>query len=372
MKNSFKVKVLKPNNYGALEITSLVFGPDGNVYGGVTGHKHHLFFKFDPSKEKFTDLGSPAHSEVDIHTGKTGIVTQKIHHSLVVDSTNGIVYGGTGRNISVMSPWFRFDDEDGGRLFSYNVYTGKSKDLGIALPKQWIFCLTASFDFKYLYCLTAPLNNLVSYEISTGRKKVLGQIHGVIRGDSVASHEIICDEKGNLYGSCRNGVLFKYDIKKEKIFETDIKLPGNDLRIDSLTRHDNGLIYGGTWESGYLFSFNPVKGKIRLIGKPNLKGTRLPALRVSPVNGKIYGAAGGGDTYDKVGAMFFEYDPKKDKIRNFGNVEIKDKKIKAARIHALTIGNDNTVYLGETGSGRAKQAERTGVNPYLYICNVFV
>ena len=150
------------------------------------------------------------------------------------------------------------------------------------------------------------------------------------------------------------------------MIETDIKLPGDDIRIDSLLRVDN-VIYGGTWENGYLFSFDPHGGTIETLGKPNDNGPRLPALVLR--DGRIYGAAGGGSQYNTRSAFLFEYDPHNGKLTEIGDVFDSENNIRAQRIHAMAVGQDGCIYAGETGAENIEAGE-TGLMAYFFICKL--
>lgn len=365
------VDVLKVPIEGAVEVVSLIFGKDGMLYGGVTGDKGHLLFRYDPDTGKITDLGDKIISGNIIYDEMGNPVKQKIHKALVV-SPDGKIYGGTGQNIGIPSPHYRTEDDEGGHVFIYNPLTDKSSDLGIPVAHEWIINLTCDHEGENIYGMTYPLNHVFRCDLKKGNIRIIGQLHGGTYGDSGCSHEIICDLEGNVYGSYSIGYLFKYDVKKDKLIETNIKIPGGDYRIDSLAMNEDGIIYGGTWESGHLFSFNSQKEEIRDIGQPN-KGPRLPAIAIK--DGILYGAAGGGDTYNTRRSFLFLYDIRNDKLQEVGDIICKSKGIQGQRMHKMAISNDTTIYMGETGTEVLKHTNKKieekyielGTHPYLFM-----
>jgi hypothetical protein len=360
-----RVEALRCDLPGASEVVSLTTGKDGAIYGGTTGDKGHLFFRFDPATRSVTDLGRLVKSGTQLHT-RSRPIEQKIHHALV-SAPDGAIYGGTGQNVAIGGPWYKTDEDEGGHVFRYDPASGKCEDLGIPVPHEWIINLTSNVEWTILYGMTYPLNHLFSVDLRSGGLRMVGQVRGVTTGDSGASHEIICDLAGNVYGSCGEGYLFRYEPERGEVVETDIRLPGGSVRIDALARDAKGLIYGACWESGHLFSFDSSEQKVTVLGQPN-PGPRLPAL-VFGADGLLYGAAGGGDQYNTRTAFIFSYDPRSGKVAEVGDIYDPAAGIRGQRMHAMTVGLDGLLFAGETGAER-KAAGEVAEEPYLYICKV--
>jgi sugar lactone lactonase YvrE len=359
------VEALRCDLPGASEVVSLATGLDGSIYGGTTGDKGHLFFRFDPATRSVADLGHLVTSGTQLRT-RSKPIEQKIHHALV-PAPDGAIYGATGQNVAMGGPWYKTDEDEGGHVFRFDPGTGQCEDLGIPVPHEWIINLASNVECTVLYGMTYPLNHLFSCDLASGRMRMVGQVRGLTTGDSGASHEIICDVAGNVYGSCGEGYLFRYEPGKGEIVETDIRLPGESVRLDSLARDTKGLVYGACWESGHLFSFEPARQKVTVLGQPN-PGPRLPAL-VFGTDGLLYGAAGGGDQYNTRTAFIFSYDPGSGKTEEVGDIFDPDSGIRGQRMHAMTVGLDGVLYAGETGAER-KVAGQAAEEPYLYICKV--
>jgi len=363
-----KVRVHNTSVPGALEVVSLTTGRNGLIYGGYTGAKDHLFFEYDPVADRTRNLGSKIVSAKQLYCKDGKPVEQKIHHALSALS-DGRIAGGTGQNTSFGTPHHKVNEDEGGYVFVYDPKSGKARNLGVPIPHMWIICTTASPDGDSLYGMTYLHNDFFEISLKTGEVIFADQVHGAIFGDSACSHSIICDNEGIVYGSCSAGYIFTYDPKKKKLVETDVKLPDGSVRIDSLVVGDDGLIYGGTWETGTVFSLEPGTLKMKTLCKPN-EGPRLPAL--IKLDGLIYGAAGGGSQYKTRGAFLFEYNPQNGKYLEIAPIVEKESGIEAQRIHAMTLGTDGRLYAGETGAvARVVDAPdgdiETGFHAYLYV-----
>jgi len=365
-----KVQAVLAGVPGAAEVVSLTTGADGRIYGGTTGAKHHLLFTYDPGNGAIRDLGDKIVSANELHNFEGKPVEQKIHHALST-LPDGRIAGGTGQNIAG-GRHMKINEDEGGHVFVYDPKEDAARDYGVPVPHMWIINTTTSPYGQWLYGMTYFQNDFFAIDLTSGKVVFHDQVHGGIWGDSACSHTIACDRDGVVYGSCRDGNLFTYDNRKRKLTETDAKIPGHETyRIDALVLGPDGLVYGGTWETGILFSVEPKSLLVREICCPN-SGPRLPALVVR--DGKIYGAAGGGTQYGTRGAFLFEYDCKTGKYREIGPIVDAESGVAAERVHAMTVGLDGTLYAGETGATRtlidkATGGMATGMNAYLYVIN---
>ena len=357
---------------GAHEVVSLATGRNGRIYGGFTGLKNHLFFEYDPAKAEARELGAKIVSANEVFGRDGQPMLQKIHHALST-LPDGRIAGGTGQNIGYGSRHHKINEDEGGHVFVYDPESETSRDLGIPVPHMWIINTTTSPDGHWLFGMTYFHNDFFAMDLTTGEIAFCDQLHAGVWGDSACCHSIACDRGGVVYGSCSEGYLFTYDSAKRELTETDAKLPGKDTyRIDSMVLGDDGLMYAGAWETGIVFSIEPKSLKVKELCCPN-DGPRLPALVVR--DGLIYGAAGGGSQYGTRGALLFEYNPKTSSYREIGPIVDKDAGVEAARVHAMTVGLDGTLYAGETGSTRSTYSDasgdiETGMHAYMYIIDV--
>jgi len=364
-----KVQAFLADVPGACEVVSLTTGADGRIYGGVTGAKNHLLFEYDPASKAIRDLGDKIVSANQLHTLQGKEVEQKIHHALST-LPDGRIAGGTGQNVAWGARYLRFNDDEGGHVFVYDPKEDAARDYGVAVPHVWIINTTTTTDGKYLCGMTYFHNDFFAVDLESGDVVFHDQVHAGIWGDSACSHTIACDRDGVVYGTCMEGNIFTFDVRTRKLTETDAKIPGKETyRLDGLILGPDGLMYGGTWETGILFSIEPGSLKVREICCPN-NGPRLPALVVR--DGKIYGAAGGGIQYKTRGAFLFEYDCGNAKYREIGPIVDEEQDVAAERVHAMTVGKDGTFYAGETGATRTLIDKvtgdmATGMNAFLYV-----
>ena len=354
---------------GGAEVVSLTTGTNGMIYGGMTGAKDHLLFEYAPATKSVRDLGSRIVSSNEIFQRDGTPIMQKIHHALST-LADGRIAGGTGQNAGYGLRHRRLDEDEGGHVFVYDPATDTGRDLGVPLPHMWIIATTVSPDGKLLFGMTYYHNDFFAVDLASGEVVFAAQVHGGVWGDSACSHTIVCAGDGIVYGSCSDGYLFTYDSSRKVLTETDAGLPGEDsYRIDALMVADDGMIYGGTWETGIVFSVEPGSLTVRELCRPN-NGPRLPALVER--DGLLYGAAGGGSQYGTRGAFLFEYDPRTCAYREIGPIVDKKAGVEAGRVHAMTVAHDGTLYAGETGATRSRfKAEsgdiKAGLHPYLYV-----
>ena len=364
-----KVQAILADVPGACEVVSLTTGADGRVYGGTTGAKNHLLFEYDPATRAVRDLGDRIVSANELHDREGKPITQKIHHALSA-LPDGRIAGGTGQNIGVGNRHLKISEDEGGHVFVYDPGRDAARDYGVPVPHMWIIATTTSPDGRWLFGMTYFHNDFFVLDLRSGELVFHDQLHAGVWGDSACSHTIACDLDGVVYGSCSDGYLFTYDSSSKVLTETDARLPGEEsYRIDALMVADDGMIYGGTWETGIVFSVEPGSLTVRELCRPN-NGPRLPALVER--DGLLYGAAGGGSQYGTRDAFLFEYDPRTCAYREIGPIVDKKAGVEAGRVHAMTVAHDGTLYAGETGATRSRfKAEsgdiKAGLHPYLYV-----
>ena len=362
--SNLRVTVKVPEIEGALEVVSLCRGEKGHFYGGFTGAKGKLFFRYDIAADEFTDLGDRVVSAPEITTFSGKPLSQKIHHALV-RLPDGRIAGGTGQNYSTHTLYT--DRDDGGHVFFYDPRSGRSVDLGIPCPHEWIINLTSDPAGENLYGMSYPLNHVFRVHVKRGEMRVVGQPIAGSYGDCGCCHECCTDEEGNLYGSGTGGHIWKYDPRRDELAPTSMRLPEGALRVDSLIRGPGNLLYAGTWETGHVVRMDARKGRLDVLGQP-AAGPRLPALAWR-ADGCLYGAAGGGDQYKGRNAFLFRFDPRTSRLEEIGTIESKEQGIVAERIHTMIAGDDGTLYAGETG-GKSLLPGEAAMHPYLYVCKI--
>jgi len=333
---------------GADSVVGMVITKEGIIYGGLTNPSGsgHLLLKYDPYTDTVRDCGVILIDDVtpkdqpDKNNVKLG------HHALEI-GCDGKIYGCTSALHGPSYALYSYEVIDGGHMISYDPKTREIKDFGVPVPHEFGFAATIDPKGEKFYCFTYPMNFLFIFEIPDGIISVKGQIRGSL-GEFIC-HDLVRDKLGNVYGSYGAGALFKYDPDKDKIIETDIKLPGKGV-LDAGALADDGTIYGGT-RDGHFFSFDPETEKIRNLGSPP-GGKRTCGVEVA--RGKIYGFQGDVHTGGIGNTHLFVYDPDTDKVTDLGLVEDSTRgtwagtRKRAYVIHSTAIGLDGTIYAGET------------------------
>jgi hypothetical protein len=352
---------------GESAITSLVLGTDGRIFGGTTGEICHLF-AYSPQTNRVKPLG-----QFDGH--------QSIHHALAV-GTDGMLYIGTGLNEIMQYPiskpvkgrdgitrslWndikTRYREYDGGKLYRYDPFQKEPnwveigepcgvETLGIAVPHDGIYTITASPIKPEIYGVTYPHGRFFVYSIDKNTFSDKGELYketvygGPNRTLRSITRRLICDNMGNVYGSADNHTLFKYDIEKEEIIKLRSQIPHIYIAVvEAFVKDKNGLIYGGTSE-GFLFKFDAQTEVIINLGKP-IDQMRIRALTIGS-DGKVYGIAG--ERTNR--CHFFSYDPASGGYSDFGSSIDIDRtpyyKWRGEQFDAMMTGANGIIYIGES------------------------
>jgi len=356
-------------------ITSLLTSRSGIIYGCTSGEESYLFL-FDPATNKVRHLG-----KIPGHTG--------VHHSLVEDK-DGNIYIGTGIDMFEEVPLSKYGEGDekfdatlwkdikkyfskyaGGRLYKYDVSNNANikladanaelQDLGMPLANNSIYALTINPKGDEIYGLTYPDGHFFIYNIASKKFRDLGEVdslkvyHGPERHWRTLPRALICDDSGRVFMSGTKAMLKYYDPASGKLVNTDLELPGDYYYIQFFTDYTaveyfakdaDGLIYGGTTD-GYLFSFDPVKMKVRNLGKVR-ESRRLRCLAVGK-NGKVYLMAGERSTSRP--CQFYAYDPKEGAFETLGMLIVDRSPYyywRGQQFDCMTTGLDGTIYLGES------------------------
>lgn len=244
---------------------------------------------------------------------------------------NGELYAGTIAN--------EIDSkiQAGGHLFQTTVDDNgvvHIKDLGIPVPGEGILALTINAGKSMLFGITHPSGLFITYNLETGVTKQYEEISpseedlNVMKKYALSPMDFLCkaliaDDQGNIYGSTLVNRLFYFNPDEETFHILEDNLPEVWGRrsmgaVESWTKSENGLLYGGNAGDGQLFELNPKTKRVKNLGKPIMMN-RLRGL-TSAKDGKIYGIAGATPGY----AHLFSYDEKTGFV-DLGNPEFEMK-----------------------------------------------
>lgn len=335
MKPAFSVSLMKIELENVNAIDSMVVGDDRKIYLGLSCNPpKYLLASLDPADHSVEDCGVKFNFN-------------KLHNSLI-KTTDGKIYGGTWSWIKIHDNECRYSDFEGGHLFCYDPANKLTTDLGRLFRHEQIFALALDPKEEYLYGITFPLKRFFSFHLSEQTLEDIIELKGPI-GDTT-SHQIACDNRGNVWGTQADGTFFKYEAEEKKFIETSLRLPEKEYHVDSIVMDkERNLLFGGTVQNGLLFSLDPDKESLRIITKAGSQD-RLPAIAIDK-DGIIFGATG------STIASYFMYDPNTDTHIDFGPIKAEIENITAFRIHSIAIDHEGTLFFGESDR-----------YPYLYIC----
>ena len=363
------------------KITSLVTDREsGKIYGATSGKRANLFY-FSPEYDFVKPLGF-------LPSGQAGV------RNALTLAADGMIYLGTGRDMTlqprISSDWgselgndhivkkmwadieldyqgyqgghiYRYDPANGDRLKYQADIEAIVEDLGIPVPGDGIYCLTASADGKKLYGITYPHGHFFVFDIAAGETKDLGPtweqviFAGPRRGLRSLPGQLVLDKHGSCYFSVEDGRLARYNPSSGRIERLDAFLPGEfygehtNYRVyhpvvESWTVGAGCTLYGGT-NDGFLFRFISCRQEVENLGKVRIS-RRIRALTTA-LDGRVYGVAG----EDNVGCTLFSYDPVNRSFEHYGPVIVDRSPYYAwypCRFEACATGLDGTIYLGES------------------------
>ncbi len=399
-----------PNNSCA--VTSLITAGNGKIYGGTTGEYAYLFL-FDPVINKVRHLGRIQDQQAIHHSlaeDKDGYIYIGTGKDMFEDFELSKYGPRTGQ--ADMMPWDsitrlfeenysdhvlyemklskgvmgwqyvdvilwndiknHFKNYPGGHLYRYNpkASNGKVKlpdmdceleDLGIPLPNNSIYALTAAPKGSAIYGLTYPDGHFFIYDIAAKKFRDLGPIddkitfHGPERRWRSLPRALVSDNSGRIYTSGNDGMIVYYCPDSDKIISTNLKVPSDDYHaqsyidyavVDYFAKDSAGLIYGGS-SDGYLFLLEPQKMELVNLGKLRAD-RRLRCLTVGK-DGKVYMMAG--ERSASRVCQFYSYDPSKGGFEDLGLLLVDRSPYYSYRgyqFDSMTTGADGTIFLGES------------------------
>lgn len=387
-----------PNDQSS--VTSLTLGSDNAIYGAtsaVAGKSAYLFRLNSPDEDvqilanlgKYLECSQKVtKSLVAAADGNIYGGTQNVIEDLYIEKRYSPDY-----------PARLPENGKGGHLFRYDTKKNKVEDLGVPVSGQVIYAICASPDKKTVYALTFPHAFLISLDVASGRISVETQIYGPEtlalrpdefnyatksfvfgksefdarskyligkRGLSISvdkfpleifskkfyvSRAIVCDAHGNVYGSHGEGKLFCYRPQDRKLEILEMEFPAiigteygliSENSVESLILADDGKIYGGTYQDGYLFCLDPQTRSVKGLGKPDVQG-RIRDLAFW--RNSLYGIVG-----ENLGKThLFNYAPDTTGLRDLGVLQGGGRRGFAVNIcDTLVAGPEDRLYIGQS------------------------
>lgn len=198
---------------------------DNKVYIGLgrhTGNAH--LYQYNPETGVMRDLG-----DMGIETGEheSGRVTQGKIHTKIFEGNDGKIYFATHFGLwylhAMQSDRYSYP---GGHILCYDPVKDIIEDYGIAVPQQGIISLTMDTQKHFLYFLTWPKGQFVSYDLQHRKTRNMGRINNW----NAVCRSLVVDDKGRVYSSTLKNRIFRYDPGQNEVKElTSIVLPsGNE------------------------------------------------------------------------------------------------------------------------------------------------
>jgi len=372
--DTFRYRTIVLDSYvkGAEFVTRLRFGPDGCLYGAMTNRNRpgHVLFRYGPSADAVTDCGRILEDTETSPLQKDRYDIKLGHHALEF-GYDGKLYGATSSTYLTWDADYKYEEVVGGHMVSYDPATGAAEDLGVLVSHNFTMAGAIDPTRTKFVGMVVPLNYLYVYDIRRRRVEVKAQLRGpwdVLMWGGYQTHDIVCDGDGVVWGSYGKGRLFRYDVAREALTETQIRIPGDVGVIDSIVRGNDGMLYAGTWDA-HFFRIDPRTGAVKTYGKPVPDLRRNGALAVAP-DGRVFGVVGGysnmpslyymnnmpSSNYNPAigNAHLFVFDPATERLEDLGFIRDEDPatfggglKI-CATVHDMAIAPDGTLYIGET------------------------
>ena len=278
---------MSDSNFDSLSLAS-----DGNLYYTLCSHNmdtHARVYRFDPEGEEVRLLGDlgeivgeagtktipqgKSHSPYYEYEGKLYFAT---HYGYYKPSSNKEEPG-------EVPPGYK--PYPGGHFVSYDMTTGKFKDLAKAPVGEGILTMNMDTKRKRLVGLTWPRGFFIYYDLDTERLENLGP--GSRGGELGEGDTYFClcrsfgivPEDGSVYFTNADGEIKRYDYAKDRIESTGVSLK-RDM-FGHWDVHKPGH-QGYNWrkvlwhsaykkffavhpKSGYLFSYDPEAAKIEIL-----------------------------------------------------------------------------------------------------------
>ena len=280
------------DTYNAISAAS-----DGNIYYVLSSQPHDVagqMYRYDPKLDKTSFVADL--NEVCGEKDKKAIAQGKSHVRFY--ESRGKLYFSThvgyyeimdGMECLPVNAPEGYRLYPGGHFLSYDLKTGKFKDLAIAPHGEGVLTMTMDTLRKQIYAITWPGGYFIHYDLNTGKLTEAGRVSA--KGESgkpgedyrVLCRSMVVDPRdGRVYYSTSEGDIFFYNRESgslEKMDDVSLKLdyfgkydptrPGNmgyNWRAIAWYPGEN-VAYGVHGNSGYLFRFDPLKKKIEIVDR---------------------------------------------------------------------------------------------------------
>lgn len=326
-----------------ISTTTVLYNPkDGFVYLGLTKLDGDVFYRFDPETQRaecLDYLSERVEHEV------------KIHRSLEI-APDGRMFGACAGLATVRER----DTAPGGQLWSWDPERMTYDVYGTPSPGDYIQHITADFERKLIYGCTYPVPWFFVYDLKA-RKTIRRTFIGAL------PHKTAVDDSGKAWTSYSptadtgtgEDYFLCYDPEKNEIEWTDLQLPAvgrkDDKQLDDIVNLGDGFLYMGSVSGGFS-RLDPVNRTVEWLGKP-ARGMRLCGIDEGP-DGNVYLTTGAyyGMSGDDATCRAHAFDRESGELTDLGPIIDPDMGFSCAAVHALSVDEEGTLWVGETDSDK--------------------
>jgi hypothetical protein len=331
-------------------ITALTMGNAGALFGATSGARSHLFTYLPLTKRliPLTTVGegasvcramvTDAQGRVYLGTMGAGDASRGGHLYMYDAPEKAAILG-------------RLDDRDKGEfcvLFKPPTpELARIDDWGELVPGEGIFAMAMDSQRHCIYGLTYPGGQFFVYDLKT-RTTAIKDIFGehIVKKNNISRAMIVAS--GQVYFSGAYGCVIAYNPQEDQFRRTSMKIPVSAGReylntISALAGTGEGIVYGGTYADGYLFSFDPQEERLVSLGKP-ARESNIRGLAVGR-DGIVWGLCGAQDELTHL----VRHDPLTRESGDCGMMRAKQPKTWIVHTaDALITGPDGELYIGES------------------------
>jgi len=226
-----------------------------------------------------------------------------------------------------------FDQDNAGHILQVQRMGNghlQIKNMGSPIEGEGILALVINEEKTMLFGITYPSGYFFTYDISSGSTEKYDAIaptasdlttyeNFALNPDRYLCRALVVDDTGLVYGSAPINRIFTFNPTTRHFEFIEQTLPEvwgrkSMSTVESWTKDENGLIYGGNAGDGILFQLDPKLQTIKNLGKPIMMN-RMQGL-THGADHKIYGIAGGYPGYSHL----FSYDQTSG-FKDLGNPE---------------------------------------------------
>jgi hypothetical protein len=286
-----------------------LFASDGKFYASIGDHAapHGTAYVYaiDP-KANTVQLVVDYNNAAGLPEDKTKYTPGKIHGALVQAKDGGIYFFGyrgsvrkTGKETGYKGDW----------LLRYDPKSGKTTNLGIAVPFHSVPVLEYVAKTNSLYGLTVPGKtapdeafHFARYDL--GKKKLV--LNQPLKGRGLRA--MIVADDGRAWFTNGNGGLDRYDPASNKVQQTKVKVPGDGVLRAASRPDKNGVAYCLS-KDGAVFSFDTRTEKVKEIAKAFVAGRLyIAACRLDPTGRYLYYIPGAHGRSSQTGTPVIQLD----------------------------------------------------------------